>query len=125
MSTPDISTIQKCVADYCGVSVQSMLGHSRKRAESRPRMLAMYLCRKLTPLSTGMVGRAFKGRDHTTVLHAEAAISELLKAHPQLQEAIAEITSRVMDGPSIPAESLKALLSLPIRPSKKEAMNGA
>ena len=38
----------------------------------------MYLARKILDLGYAEIGRAFGNRDHTTVLHAEARVKELL-----------------------------------------------
>jgi chromosomal replication initiator protein len=43
----------------------------------RPRQIAMYLAKALTPRSLPEIGRRFGGRDHTTVLHAVRKIESL------------------------------------------------
>ena len=42
----------------------------RFRSWTRPRQIAMYLCRLMTGQSYPFIGRCFGGRDHTTVLYA-------------------------------------------------------
>jgi chromosomal replication initiator protein len=48
----------------------------------------MYLARQLTHTSLAEVGRAFGGKDHTTVLHAVGKIEALLKDDPRLRKTI-------------------------------------
>jgi chromosomal replication initiator protein len=43
----------------------------------RPRQIAMFLAKDLTPHSLPVIGRKFGGRDHTTVLHAVRKIEAL------------------------------------------------
>lgn len=65
-----LELIQKTVADYYKIKVADMYSPKRTRAIARPRQVAMWLCRELTPHSLPEIGDAFGGRDHTTVLHA-------------------------------------------------------
>ncbi len=65
-----MSLIQQRVSEYFRVPQEELRGAKRQRAVLRPRQLAMYLCRTLTDASLPDIGRAFGGRDHTTVLHA-------------------------------------------------------
>ena len=44
---------------------------------ARPRQIAMYLAKRLTPRSLPEIGRKFGGRDHSTVIHAVRRIEEL------------------------------------------------
>jgi hypothetical protein len=44
----------------------------------RPRQIAMYLSKLVTPRSLPEIGRRFGGRDHTTVLHAVRKITSAL-----------------------------------------------
>jgi chromosomal replication initiator protein len=67
--TPGVAEIQSAVCRYFNIGVIEMASHRRARAVSRPRQVAMYLCRELTPLSLPAIGRRFD-RDHTTVMHA-------------------------------------------------------
>ena len=62
--------------------------HSRQRTRRivRPRQIAMSLAKELTSMSLPEIGDAFGGRDHTTVLHAQRKISELLKTDPKIKE---------------------------------------
>jgi chromosomal replication initiator protein len=65
-----IQQIQEAVAQHYGLKIRQLVGPHQHRGISRPRMLAMYLCRTMTPSSLPAIGRAFGGRHHTTVLNA-------------------------------------------------------
>src|SRR3546814_7587708 len=54
-----------------------MVSARRAREVARPRQVAMYLAKRLTPRSLPEIGRRFGGRDHTTVMHAVKRIEEL------------------------------------------------
>lgn len=72
-----LELIQKTVADYFKIKVADMYSQKRTRAIARPRQVAMWLSRELTPHSLPEIGDAFGGRDHTTVLHACRTITDL------------------------------------------------
>jgi chromosomal replication initiator protein len=72
-----IDEIQKKVAEHYNVRVADMSSARRARAVARPRQVAMYLAKQLTPRSLPEIGRKFGGRDHTTVIHAVRKIEEL------------------------------------------------
>lgn len=72
-----IDEIQKKVAEHYSVRVADMHSARRARAVARPRQVAMYLAKQLTPRSLPEIGRKFGGRDHTTVIHAVRKIEEL------------------------------------------------
>ncbi len=72
-----LDLIQKTVADYYKIKVSDMYSHKRTRAIARPRQIAMWLTRELTPHSLPEIGEAFGGRDHTTVMHACRTVVDL------------------------------------------------
>jgi chromosomal replication initiator protein len=72
-----LTNIQKTVADYYQISLPNLLSTSRSRSLARPRQLAMALSKELTEHSLPEIGKAFGGRDHTTVLHACRTIRDL------------------------------------------------
>jgi len=65
-----ISRIQQEVAGYFGVNLNDMLGSSRKKKVSMARQIAMYLSRYLTDKSLSEISKAFRKKDHTTVINA-------------------------------------------------------
>lgn len=73
----NIDNIQKMVADYYDLSLSDLLSKSRARSIARPRQMAMALAKEFTQMSLPDIGRAFGGRDHTTVMHACKKINEL------------------------------------------------
>jgi chromosomal replication initiator protein len=83
-----IEDIQKLVATRYNVSRADILSERRTAAVVKPRQIAMYLSKALTPRSLPEIGRRFGGRDHTTVLHAvrkiEKAIAEDRLLHDEV-----------------------------------------
>jgi len=72
-----IEDIQKLVANHYNVSRADLLSSRRTATVVRPRQIAMFLSKILTPRSLPEIGRRFGGRDHTTVLHAVRKIEGL------------------------------------------------
>ena len=81
-----IDEIQKRVAEHYNIRLADMHSARRSRAVARPRQVAMYLAKQLTPRSLPEIGRKFGGRDHTTVMHAVRRIEELLQTDRALAE---------------------------------------
>jgi chromosomal replication initiator protein len=83
-----IEDIQRVVSKHYNVSRSDLLSSRRTRTIVRPRQIAMYLSKMLTPRSLPEIGRRFGGRDHTTVLHAVRKIEELAASDNTLQQEI-------------------------------------
>ena len=81
-----IDNIQKTVAEYYKIRVADLHSKRRNRSITRPRQLAMALCKELTNHSLPEIGDAFGGRDHTTVLHACRKIEELREGDQRMAE---------------------------------------
>jgi chromosomal replication initiator protein len=91
-----IDEIQRKVADYYALKMADLLSARRAREVARPRQVAMYLAKKLTPRSLPEIGRRFGGRDHTTVMHAVKRIEELRAADSELNNDVVHLT-RLLD----------------------------
>ena len=72
-----IEEIQKAVVEHYSIRMADMTSARRSRAVARPRQMAMYLAKQLTPRSLPEIGKKFGGRDHTTVMHAVRQIEKL------------------------------------------------
>ena len=81
-----LSNIQKTVADYYQIRLSDLLSTSRTRSVTRPRQMAMALAKELTEHSLPEIGKAFGGRDHTTVLHACRTMRELCQIDGKLRQ---------------------------------------
>lgn len=98
---PEITAAQimAATASYFGVTVDDLCGSSRSRVLVTARQIAMYLCRELTDLSLPKIGQAFGGRDHTTVMHADRKIRQLMAERRSLFNQVTDLTSRIKSQP--------------------------
>ncbi len=90
-----IEDIQRAVSRHYNVSRTELLSNRRTRTIVRPRQIAMYLAKMLTPRSLPEIGRRFGGRDHTTVLHAVRKIEGLSESDKKLAREI-ELLKRLI-----------------------------
>src|SRR5271157_438552 len=90
-----IEDIQKLVASHYSVSRADILSSRRTAAVVKPRQVAMFLAKMLTPRSLPEIGRRFGGRDHTTVLHAVRKIEALQANDATLREEL-ELLKRML-----------------------------
>ena len=91
-----IEEIQKKVAEHWNIRLTDMASARRARAVARPRQVAMFLAKQLTSRSLPEIGRRFGNRDHTTVMHAIARITELMKTDTVLAEDV-ELLRRMLE----------------------------
>ncbi|MEM8916684.1 MAG: helix-turn-helix domain-containing protein, partial [Pseudomonadota bacterium] len=90
-----IDEIQRAVAEHFRIRVADMHSHRRMRSITRPRQIAMYLCKELTERSLPEIGRKFGGRDHTTVIHAVRKVQELCAADVSFREDVELLKSKL------------------------------
>jgi chromosomal replication initiator protein len=82
-------------AKYFGLTIDDLCSSSRSRQLVQARQIAMYLCRELTELSLPKIGQHFGGRDHTTVMHADRKIRELMGERRAIYNQVTELTNRI------------------------------
>ncbi|HKZ05641.1 MAG TPA: chromosomal replication initiator protein DnaA [Methylomirabilota bacterium] len=90
-----IDHIQRKVAEFFGIKLTDLRAQNRTKAIAFPRQIAMYLSRQLTHASLSEVGRAFGGKDHTTVLHGVEKIQQMLQEDPKFKKTIDSITQSI------------------------------
>ena len=82
-------------ASYFDVSIEDLQSKSRNRTLVTARQIAMYLLRELTDMSLPKIGQEFGGRDHTTVMHADRKIRELMAERHQIFNQVTELTNKI------------------------------
>ena len=90
-----IQEIQTKVAEHYRIRLAEMTSARRAREVARPRQVAMYLSKQLTPRSLPEIGRKFGGRDHTTVIHAVRQIEKLRAQDAELDADIRLLTRQL------------------------------
>jgi chromosomal replication initiator protein len=91
-----IEEIQKRVAEHWNIRLTDMSSARRSRQVARPRQVAMYLAKQLTSRSLPEIGRKFGNRDHTTVMHAVARVTELMERDATFAEDV-ELLRRMLE----------------------------
>ncbi|MBI4610943.1 MAG: chromosomal replication initiator protein DnaA [Candidatus Rokubacteria bacterium] len=91
-----IEQIQRRVSEFFTLKLSDLKAKTRTKAVAFPRQIAMYLSRQLTHASLAEVGRAFGGKDHTTVLHAVGKVQVLLQEDPKLRKTIDTLTQSII-----------------------------
>lgn len=96
-NNPEITgaTIMAQTAAYFSLTIDDLCGTSRSRVLVNARQIAMYLCRELTELSLPKIGQTFGGRDHTTVMHADRKIRQLMAERRSIYNQVNELTTRI------------------------------
>jgi len=90
-----IRHIQETVSDRFGMTVNELCSAKRSQAIAYPRQVAMYLSRALTDSSLPRIGKEFGGRDHTTVMHANAKIEGMIREDRSVYNLVQELTARI------------------------------
>jgi chromosomal replication initiator protein len=94
--TVSIDLIQRRVAETYDLRLADMTSKRRPANIALPRMVAMYLSRRLTTSSLNEIGDAFGGRDHGTVLHANRTIEEKMKGDEKLRRIVTYLAEKLV-----------------------------
>ena len=89
------SLIMAQTAEYFTITLDDLCSKSRTRTLVTARQIAMYLCRELTDMSLPKIGQELGGRDHTTVIHADRKIRELMAERRAIYNQVTELTNRI------------------------------
>lgn len=90
-----LEQILRLTAGFFNVKVSDLKSSKKQQTFSIPRQAAMYLARKLTPLSTVEIGKGLGGRDHSTVIHANNKIKERMAKDKELAKTVFELEQAV------------------------------
>jgi chromosomal replication initiator protein len=90
-----VEAIQREVATYFDIKLHELRGPKRHQSVARPRMIAMYLARKLTGSSFPEIGVRFGGKDHSTVISAVKKIDGLLAQDANLRSVVTTLESHL------------------------------
>ena len=90
-----IRRIQETVSERFGMTVSELCSAKRSQSIAYPRQVAMYLSRALTDSSLPKIGKEFGGRDHTTVMHANAKIEGMIREDRSVYNLVQELTARI------------------------------
>jgi len=83
-----IDEIQRAVCEYYRIDRSEMSSKRRARAVVRPRQVAMYIAKVMTPRSYPEIGRKFGGRDHSTVIHAVRLVEGLRQQDSEMDNDV-------------------------------------
>ena len=90
-----VEAIQEEVCRHYGLSIAELVGDKRDKRVVVPRQVAMYLSRELTQSSLPALGRAFGGRDHTTVMYAVNKVGKQMSDEGEIFAAVQSLTHRL------------------------------
>ena len=91
-----IDIIQTLVCKFFKISKNEMLSSRRSRYLVRPRQIAIYLTKILTPKSLPEIGREFSNRDHTTIIHSVKTIEKLKEKDHEMVENINKLKNQIL-----------------------------
>jgi chromosomal replication initiator protein len=90
-----VEDIQQRICEAFGLSMEELVSSSRAAAVTWPRHVAMYLARELTDQTLPAIGRAFGGRNHTTVLHACKRTAERIATDREAFDVVHRLTEEL------------------------------
>lgn len=90
-----IDFITKVVCEFFNVEENKVREKNRRKEVVLARQVAMYLSKQLTKSSLKTIGLHFGGRDHSTVIHAQTSIEQLITDDTQLREIIDSLKNKI------------------------------
>ena len=95
-NTITIEVIQKKVAEHFDIRIADMTSRRRPENIAFPRQIAMFLSRQLTDSSLSVIGEAFGGRDHGTVLHGYRLVKDRMEVDANVRQSVSFLEKQLM-----------------------------
>jgi len=90
-----IADVMKVVAEATDMTVDQLKSKRRTQDLARARQIAMHLSREMTGASLNQIGRAYGGRDHSTVAHACAKIGKDMRDDPRFRGFVLDLQDKI------------------------------
>jgi len=87
--------IVQAVSYYYDLKGKEVFDDSRKKEVVKPRQVVMFLLREELKYSFPAIGRVFKGKDHTTAIHAFRKIKKEMELSEDFVQEIGLIKQRL------------------------------
>ena len=94
-ATISVEEIQRIVSDHFDVKIADLKSSTRAKPIVVPRQIAMYLIKKFLDKSLVDIGKAFGGKDHTTVMNALERVQYLQANDQDIFKDIEELATRI------------------------------
>ena len=91
-----LESLTKTVADHYRLTLQDILASTRLRTIARPRQVAMFMAKELTPLSLPEIGKYYGGKDHTTVMYAVRKIRQIMDHDPDFADDMQTLRQKIL-----------------------------
>lgn len=91
--TPQL--IIEIVADHFNITVDQIISKNRSSSISKPRQIAMYLCKNMTNASLDAIGGIIGGRDHSTIIHGITVVTNEYENNGSFHEQIETIKKKI------------------------------
>ncbi len=91
-----LESLTKTVAAHYRLTLQDILASTRLRTIARPRQVAMFMAKELTPLSLPEIGKYYGGKDHTTVMYAVRKIRQIMDHDPDFAEDMQTLRQKIL-----------------------------
>ena len=92
--TPQL--IIEVVSDHFNISVDQMISKNRSSDISKPRQIAMYLCKTMvSEVSLDTVGSLLGGRDHSTIIHGVKKITDEIETNETMAATVETIKKKI------------------------------
>lgn len=75
----ELNDVASFVGKQYGVTIQELKSKARSKNISNARQIACYVMKKITNYSLQAIGSFLSGRDHSTIIHALAAVEKKIK----------------------------------------------
>lgn len=90
-----IELITKVVCEFFNLEENKLREKNRRKEIVLARQVAMYLSKLLTKSSLKTIGLHFGGRDHSTVIHSQTSIENLVAEDPKMQELVNSLKNKI------------------------------
>jgi chromosomal replication initiator protein len=90
-----IDIITKVVCDFFKIEENKLREKNRRKEVVLARQIAMYLSKQLTKSSLKTIGLHFGGRDHSTVIHAQTNIEQMIAQDLKIREILDSLKSKI------------------------------
>ncbi len=91
--TPQL--IIEVVSEHFGITVDQIMSKSRTSDVTKPRQIAMYLCKTMTDHPLDSIGQLLGGRDHSTIIHGINKVKDEIMVDDSFRQVVDTVRKKI------------------------------